>query len=195
MKLLIIDNYDSFTYNLVHYAEQFVDELSVFRNDKIDLDSVAEYDAIIISPGPGIPETAGITLNLIKKYGSTIPMLGICLGHEAIAMAYGAQLINLPDVLHGVAIETMVVDESEPIFESIPKTFKSGRYHSWVISEKDLPESLKIIARDADGNIAALRHEKYNLCGVQFHPESIMTEYGLKMIENWVKSVKSFSFA
>ena len=191
MKLLIIDNYDSFTYNLVHYAEQFVDELFVFRNDEIDLNSVAEYDAIIISPGPGIPKTAGISLDVVRKYGSTIPMLGICLGHEAIAMTFGAQLINLPDVLHGVAIETMVEDESEPIFNDIPKKFKSGRYHSWVITEENLPDSLKVIASDIHGNIVALRHKEYNLCGMQYHPESILTEYGLKMIENWIKHVKN----
>ncbi|MFC2111131.1 anthranilate synthase component II [Bacteroidota bacterium] len=194
MKLLIIDNYDSFTYNLVHYAEQFVDNLFVFRNDEIDLESIAEYDAIIISPGPGIPETAGISLEVVKRYGSKIPMLGICLGHEAIAMSYGAQLINLPDVLHGVGVETIVTDDKEPIFNNIPKTFKSGRYHSWVITEKDLPESLKVIAKDIHGNIVALRHKKYNLCGVQFHPESIMTEYGLKMIENWINHIKTNNF-
>ncbi|MCF8297761.1 MAG: aminodeoxychorismate/anthranilate synthase component II [Saprospiraceae bacterium] len=190
MKLLIIDNYDSFTYNLVHYAEQFVDELFVFRNDKIDLDTVAEYDAIIISPGPGIPETAGITLDLIEKYGSTIPMLGICLGHEAIGLAYGAQLINLPEVLHGVAIET-IIDESESVFKNIPKNINTGRYHSWVITENNLPDCLQIIAKDIDGNIAALRHKEYKLCGMQYHPESIMTDFGLKMIENWIEDIKS----
>lgn len=188
MKLLILDNYDSFTFNLVHYVEQFCDEVTVIRNDKITLGQVDEYDAIILSPGPGLPIDAGIMPQLIKRYAPTKKILGVCLGHQAIAEAFGAKLINLKEVLHGVAVPIQVIEESEPIFTGIPISINTGRYHSWSVSSDEFPEELIPTAVDADGNIMALRHTEFDVSGVQFHPESLLTEYGLKMIENWVRS-------
>ena len=188
MNLLILDNYDSFTFNLVHYVEQFCDKVTVIRNDEITLDQVDAFDAIILSPGPGLPKDAGIMPQLIERYAPTKKILGVCLGHQAIAEAFGAKLINLKEVLHGVAVPIQVTEESEPIFRGMPATIKTGRYHSWAVSNNAFPEELTTTAVDAKGNIMAFRHTEYDLSGVQFHPESLLTEHGLKMIENWIRS-------
>jgi anthranilate synthase component 2 len=186
-RILVFDNYDSFTYNLVHLIEKISDaKVEVFRNDQISLEEIDAYDKIILSPGPGLPEEAGLLLPLIKKYASTKSMLGVCLGHQAIAEACGAKLYNLPSVFHGVATDVKVENNHGFLFEGLPSHFKIGRYHSWVVDEKTLPAELKITARDEQGNIMAIQHEKYDVSGVQFHPESIMTEYGEELMRNFI---------
>jgi len=187
MKLLIIDNYDSFTFNLVQYAEAFVEQLDVRRNDEISLDDVGNYDAIILSPGPGLPKDTGISQAVVKKYGATKKMLGVCMGMQLIAEVYGGKLRNLDEPLHGVAVETFQTEIPHNIFRDIPKSFPSGRYHSWVVDEDTLPAELQITARDVLGLPQAIKHTKYPISGVQFHPESVLTGYGRQMIENWVK--------
>jgi len=191
MKLLILDNYDSFTYNLVQYF-MTIDgvEVEVFRNDKISLETVANYDAIVLSPGPGLPEDAGIMPELIRKYASTKPILGICLGEQAIGEAFGAKLYNLEKVYHGIETEVNILDKNEPMFEQLPNPFRAGRYHSWAVSKEDFPECLQITAEDEKGVIMAIRHRNYEISGLQFHPESIMTEVGLEIVKNWVKSIQ-----
>ncbi|MDF2157388.1 aminodeoxychorismate/anthranilate synthase component II [Algoriphagus sp. CAU 1675] len=188
MRILVLDNYDSFTYNLVYIIRQlgYGDQMDVFRNDKISLGDVAKYDKILLSPGPGVPSEAGIMPALLKKYSSTKTILGVCLGHQAIGEAFGASLINLSEVLHGVASQVTV--EEDLLFEGMPDTFKIGRYHSWVIDESTLPAELEVIARTPDNQIMAIRHKQYNVRGVQFHPESILTENGVKIIKNWLES-------
>lgn len=189
MKILVLDNYDSFTYNLVHYLEELSDiEVDVFRNDQITVEQAAAYDKIVLSPGPGIPGEAGILKPLIKKLASTHSILGVCLGCQAIAEVFGGSIQNLSKVYHGVATPVMVRDKEELLFHSIPDTFLAGRYHSWVVNEKDLPASLKITANDEQGQIMGIRHMEFNVRGVQFHPESILTEHGKKMIQNWLNS-------
>jgi len=188
MRLLIIDNYDSFTYNLVQYVEPLVDELRVVRNDEIGLDEVGVYDAIILSPGPGTPKDTGISKAVVHKFAPHKKILGVCMGMQVIAEVFGASLRNLNEPLHGVAIETYQTEVQHQIFNEIPKSFYSGRYHSWVIDEKTIPEELQITAMDELGLIQAIKHKDYPLSGVQFHPESVLTEYGRQMIENWVKS-------
>jgi len=188
IKILVLDNYDSFTYNLVHYLKELSDHrVDVFRNDEIELEMAREYSKILISPGPGVPEDAGILKNLIRQYGPTKSILGICLGCQAIAEVYGGQITNLDTVYHGVATGIKVVDEHEALFSGIEKTFQAGRYHSWVVKKKNLPEILKITALDEQGTIMALRHKELNVRGVQFHPESIMTPEGKKIIYNWLE--------
>lgn len=189
MRVLILDNYDSFTFNLVHYVEQFVDDVVVKRNDEISLPEVDLFDAIILSPGPGLPNDAGIMPKLIIEYSESKKILGVCLGHQAIAEAYGGKLINLDAVLHGVAVPIKVIDKKENLFNNMPNTIQTGRYHSWVVASADLPQSLTVTAVDEAGNVMALRHKLHDVRGVQFHPESLLTEHGLKMIENWVKDV------
>lgn len=187
-KILILDNYDSFTYNLVHLVREIGGyELEVHRNDKIDLEAVNDYDRVILSPGPGIPSESGILCDLIREYAPVKPIFGVCLGEQAIAEVFGGTLVNLPRVIHGVSVETEVLDESEPLFRDIPTKFKSGRYHSWAVSDKDFPSCLKITARDPDGTVMALRHREYDVCGVQFHPESVLTAHGHRIMENWLK--------
>lgn len=186
MKMLILDNYDSFTFNLVHYVEQFVDAVEVKRNDEASIEEIENYDAIVLSPGPGLPKDAGIMPELIGRYASTKKILGVCLGHQAIAEHFGGKLINLNEVLHGVAVPIEVVDASEPMFNQLPRNFKTGRYHSWSVAEEEFPEMLKVTATDRNGNVMALRHREYDVSGVQFHPESLLTEHGLQMIKNWV---------
>lgn len=186
MKVLILDNYDSFTFNLVHYVEQFVDAVEVKRNDEASIEEIENYDAIVLSPGPGLPKDAGVMPKLIKRYASTKKILGVCLGHQAIAEHFGGKLINLNEVLHGVAVPVKVVDEGEPMFNQLPRNFKTGRYHSWSVAGDDFPEMLKVTATDRNGNVMALRHREYDVSGVQFHPESLLTEHGLQMIKNWV---------
>lgn len=188
MKILVLDNYDSFTYNLVYIVRQlgYGNAMDVFRNDKISLEDVDKYDKIILSPGPGVPSEAGIMPELLKKYGSTKPILGVCLGHQAIGEAFGGSLINLSEVLHGVASKVTV--QKDLLFDQIPDTFSIGRYHSWVIDESTLSPDLEVIARTPDLQIMAVRHKKYNVRGVQFHPESILTENGVQIMKNWLES-------
>ncbi len=188
LKTLILDNYDSFTYNLVHYVEQFCVDLTVRRNDAITLDEVGLFDAIILSPGPGLPKDAGIMPELLLRYAPSKRMLGVCLGHQAIGEAFGAQLRNLDRVLHGVAVPVRVLDYAEPMFLGLPEEFPTGRYHSWVIDRATLPDVLKVTATDAQGEVMALRHRHYDVSGVQFHPESLLTPHGLEMVRNWVNS-------
>ncbi len=223
MKILVFDNYDSFTYNLVHLVEKILHQkVDVYRNDQIPLEEVKAYDKIILSPGPGIPEEAGLLLPLIKEYASSKSILGVCLGHQAIGQAFGGKLVNLSTVYHGVATpvqlvnretgnvkretgsgkrktadakaQTAVVDEITPsprtnsLFEGMPDEFEVGRYHSWVISEEGFPAELEITARDANNFIMALQHIRYDVQGVQFHPESVLTPRGEDIMRNWLKS-------
>lgn len=187
-KILVIDNYDSFTYNLVHYIENLSGTRpSVFRNDEITLDEAGSYDKILLSPGPGIPSESGICLDLIKRYSSEKSILGVCLGHQAIGEAFGATLLNLKQVYHGLSTQVIVLDNQDPLFRNVPVTFNAGRYHSWVVSNINLPECLKVTCIDSNQMIMALRHREYNVCGVQFHPESVLTEHGISIIKNWIE--------
>jgi len=187
MKILLLDNYDSFTYNLYHYLEQVVDgEINVKQNDEITVEDAGKYDRIVLSPGPGLPDEAGITKEIIRKYSSTKPILGVCLGHQAIGEVFGAKLKNLDTVKHGIASRLVVKDKGEKIFSGIGSEVSIGHYHSWVVSKENFPGELKITAEDEKGNIMALRHNNYNVCGVQFHPESVLTSQGLTMLKNWV---------
>lgn len=186
MKLLILDNYDSFTYNIVHCVRELGYEPDVIRNDKIGVDEVGEYDKIIISPGPGIPSEAGILPDMLKKYAPVKPILGVCLGHQAIGENYGAQLTNLEDVYHGVQT-TAFKTAHDYILEGLGDEFPVGRYHSWIVSNERLPESLVVTARDGEGRIMAMRHRDHDVHGVQFHPESLLTPNGIRIIENFLK--------
>ncbi|MEO6903442.1 MAG: aminodeoxychorismate/anthranilate synthase component II [Bacteroidia bacterium] len=186
MKILVFDNYDSFTYNLVHYLEKVTDmEIQVHRNDKIKLEEIEEFDKILLSPGPGIPSEAGILLEVIKKYSATKSILGVCLGQQAIAEAFGGSLSNLDAVFHGVATPIDIIAD-DSLFKNIPKKINAGRYHSWIVNKNDFPKELEITAFDKTGNIMGLRHRTLDVKGVQFHPESILTEHGLQIIQNWV---------
>ncbi len=199
MKILVFDNYDSFTYNLVHLVEKITHiKVDVYRNDQIALEKAKEYDKIILSPGPGIPVEAGLLLPLIKEYAATKSILGVCLGHQAIGEAFGGTLTNLSTVYHGVATNIQVVSrESEAgskkpvvkssLFEGLPDEIEVGRYHSWIVSDKNFPEDLEITARDENNYIMGLQHKKYDVQGVQFHPESVLTPDGEKIMRNWVK--------
>ncbi|MFN6944746.1 MAG: anthranilate synthase component II [Cytophagaceae bacterium] len=189
MKLLVLDNYDSFVYNIVHIIRElgYGDSMDVIRNDKISLDEVAKYDKILLSPGPGIPSEAGILMDLIKKYGPEKSIFGVCLGHQGIGEAFGASLINLDEVYHGIGIKTQVIAE-DLIFKGIPDQFLSGRYHSWAVSPDSNLDNLVITAKDEKNNIMALRHKQYDVRGVQFHPESILTEHGKSMLKNWLEN-------
>lgn len=185
MKILVLDNYDSFTYNLVHLIEKVSDaDVDVFRNDKISLEQIAAYDKIVLSPGPGLPKDAGIMPQLIKTYHTTKSIFGVCLGMQAIGEHYGARLKNLNTVCHGQA--TLVKTNQKGIFQHCPKDFLVGRYHSWVVDQIQLPPELEITAIDLSENIMALKHVKDNVCGVQFHPESILSEYGAEIFKNWL---------
>lgn len=187
MKILLLDNYDSFTWNLYHYLEQVTEgEIIVKQNDEITVEDARVYDKIILSPGPGLPDEAGITKEIIKKYFSSKPILGVCLGHQAIGEVFGATLENLDRVKHGVSSRLVVKDEGEKIFLDIRDNVFIGHYHSWVVSKENFPRELKITAEDEKGNIMALRHNRYNVCGVQFHPESVLTTGGLTILKNWV---------
>lgn len=186
-KILVLDNYDSFTFNLVHYLQELLKHpVEVRRNDEISLDEVAQYDAIVLSPGPGVPAEAGIMPELIQRYAGRIPIFGVCLGHQAIGEAFGAQLENLSEVYHGLETPVEVLDESEPLFAGVPRVFQAGRYHSWAVCRDALPDCLEVTAVDEQGAIMALRHKTLNVRGVQFHPESIMTPFGKKMLENFL---------
>ena len=186
-KILVFDNYDSFTYNLVHYITNITQyDIDVFYNDKIKLEQIATYDKILLSPGPGLPSEAGILKKLIEKYAATKSIFGVCLGLQAITEVFGGSLQNLEKVYHGVASDIYVTEKNELLFQNIPSTFKAGRYHSWIANKKTLPNCLEITAEDENGQIMALRHQNYDLRGVQFHPESILTEHGQDMIYNWL---------
>ena len=186
MKILVFDNYDSFTYNLVQIIEQIVDEkVDVFRNDQIPLENIEKYDKIILSPGPGIPEEAGILLELIKKYAPTKSIFGVCLVQQAIAQAFGGSLINLSEIYHGVATESNQIKEHS-IFKNLPKTLEVGRYHSWAVNPENFPEELEITSIDNNGMIMSLKHKSYDVHAVQYHPESILTPDGKKILENFL---------
>lgn len=188
MKILVLDNYDSFTYNLVQYIERVVKEpIDVRRNDQISLEEISSYDKILISPGPGIPEEAGIALELIRKYGATKSILGVCLGHQAIAEAYGGSITNLSTVYHGVMGQMKQTKAGDYLFEGVPAEFDAGRYHSWIVEPDSFPSQLEVTVENDEGYIMALRHKEYDVRGVQFHPESVLTEYGGRMILNWVR--------
>jgi anthranilate synthase component 2 len=196
VKILVFDNYDSFTYNLVHLVEKIIHgKVDVFRNDQITLEKIKAYDKIILSPGPGIPEEAGMMLPLIKEYASSKSILGVCLGHQAIGQAFGASLINLSTVYHGVATPVKLLDMNKHqqgayvgrIFDGLPAEVDVGRYHSWVVSEKDFPAELEITAIDNNGLIMGLQHKTLDVQGVQFHPESVLTPKGEVILRNWLK--------
>ena len=185
--ILIIDNYDSFTYNLVHLVNELGLQCEVWRNDKFALSDVDAFDKIILSPGPGIPSEAGLLLEVIEKYAPTKSIFGVCLGQQAIAEVFGGSLYNLSQPMHGIATPIKVTDRQEELFKGLPDSFKVGRYHSWVVSNEDLPQTLQITAIDEEDNsIMALAHREYDVRGVQFHPESILTEYGKEMMHNWL---------
>ncbi|WP_421942136.1 anthranilate synthase component II [Pedobacter sp.] len=186
--VLVIDNYDSFTYNLVHLINEVGYEAEVWRNDKFELADVEKFDKILLSPGPGIPEEAGLLLDVIKTYAPTKSIFGVCLGQQAIAEAFGGTLLNLGRPMHGIATPVTVVDGDEYLFWECPQTINVGRYHSWVVSKENFPACLKITARDHKSEIMALRHETLDVRGVQFHPESVLTEHGKQMMENWLTS-------
>jgi len=187
LKILVLDNYDSFTYNLVHLIEKVCIEakVTVFKNDVITLKEIELYDKLILSPGPGLPKDAGLMPLLLKTYANTKPIFGVCLGLQAIAQNYGAELKNLSQVYHGIATE-ICVNKNNFLFKNCPEKFKVGRYHSWVVDKINLPKELKIVAEDAQGNIMALQHQNHNVCGVQFHPESILSEFGEVILSNWI---------
>ena len=192
MKILVFDNYDSFTYNLVHLVEKITGEkVDVYRNDQIALADVAAYDKIILSPGPGIPEEAGLLLPLIKKYAATKSILGVCLGHQAIAEAFGGTLINLKTVYHGVATPVRVshplrVTHPNGVLNNLPEVLEAGRYHSWIVNDENFPDELEVTARDENGYIMGLQHKTFDVQGVQFHPESVLTPDGEKIMRNWL---------
>tara|TARA_R110002049_G_scaffold216691_1_gene388147 strand:+ start:6750 stop:7340 length:591 start_codon:yes stop_codon:yes gene_type:complete len=188
MRILLLDNYDSFTHNLLHYLEKVTDiPVDVFRNDAISLTEVEKYDSIVISPGPGLPEEAGVLMPLINRFKEEKKILGVCLGHQALAMSYGAKLTNLPQVSHGIATNIKLISKSV-LFKGCPNQVNVGRYHSWTVKEIDLPSELNADAIDSENNVMAFSHKVLPLYGVQFHPESIITEFGEEMIRNWVKA-------
>ena len=186
MKIVIIDNYDSFTYNLAHLVNEIEAEVTVFRNDQFQLSELDRFDKIILSPGPGIPSEAGLLKDVIRKYAGRKPMLGVCLGHQAIGEAFGAKLTNLSEVYHGVATPCTQFG-NDPIFEGLPKRIEIGRYHSWVVDKSGFPDCLDITAVSDDGQIMGLKHKNYDIRGIQFHPESVLTPDGKKMIQNWLE--------
>lgn len=184
--ILVIDNYDSFTFNLVHLLNECGYKATVWRNDKFDLADVAAFDKILLSPGPGIPHEAGLLMDVIRTYSAEKSILGICLGMQAIAEVFGGKLYNLSKPVHGRATQILVTDPAEKLFAGCPQEFKVGRYHSWAVSDEALPEIIKITSRDAQGVIMSLTHRQFDVRGLQFHPESILTEYGRELISNWL---------
>ena len=185
MKIVIIDNYDSFTYNLSHLVKELGVEVTVVRNNQFELADLEPYSKIILSPGPGIPSEAGLLLDVIRTYAGKKPILGVCLGHQAIGEAFGGKLENLSDVFHGVATPCHIVAD-DPIFSGIERDITIGRYHSWVVSDKNFPDCLEVTAVSDEGQIMALRHRNLNIRGIQFHPESVLTPDGKKMLQNWL---------
>jgi len=189
MKILILDNYDSFTYNLVHMVEKITGNFpAVFRNDEINIADVGNYDMIMLSPGPGIPDEAGILKDVIKTYAGIKPIFGVCLGLQAITEVFGGNIINLEDVFHGVATEMRVEDPSAIIFKDVPETFMAARYHSWAATDEGFPEEIQVTARDEDGLIQAIEHKIFPISAVQFHPESILTDVGEQLVTNFINA-------
>ena len=187
MKILVFDNYDSFTYNLVHLVEKILHtKVDVYRNDQIDMEQVKVYDKIILSPGPGVPSQAGMLLPLIKQYASSKSILGVCLGHQAIGEAFGGSLTNLDTVFHGVATPISIIAPTAPLFKGLESRVQVGRYHSWIVAQNNLPEELEVTAVDDNGYIMAMQHKAFDVQGVQFHPESILTPCGETIIRNWL---------
>ena len=191
MKILILDNYDSFTYNLVHMVEKITGNFPVvFRNDEISIEAVGNYDVIMLSPGPGIPNEAGILKDVIKRYAGIKPIFGVCLGLQAITEVFGGTIINLEDVFHGVATEMRITDKDAVIFKDVPETFLAARYHSWAATDEGFPEEIQVTARDEDGLIQAIQHKIFPISAVQFHPESILADVGEQLLRNFINSVK-----
>jgi anthranilate synthase component II len=187
-KIVVIDNYDSFTYNLVHYLEDLDCQVTVFRNDEFDIDELQTFDKILLSPGPGIPDEAGLLKEVIKTYASSKSILGVCLGQQAIGEVFGGTLTNLEKVYHGVATKIKITNPDDILFKDLPLEFEVGRYHSWVVSNDNFPNDLIITSIDGNGQIMSLKHNKFDVRGVQFHPESVLTPNGKKILENWVFS-------
>jgi anthranilate synthase component II len=185
--ILVVDNYDSFTYNLVHLLERIGAPVEVHRNNRISIDEIDRFEHVLLSPGPGIPSEAAIMPELVRRYSATKRILGVCLGHQCIGEVFGARLHNMEEVVHGKGLLTRIVDPEEPLFKGIPREITTGRYHSWIVDSTDLPESLRVTAVDAAGCIMALRHSEHDVRGVQFHPESVLTEYGEQMLRNWIE--------
>ena len=182
----VIDNYDSFTYNLVHYLEDLNCKVTVFRNDEFELEDLNQFSKILLSPGPGIPDEAGLLKDVIRKFASTKSILGVCLGQQAIGEVFGGSLNNLEKVYHGVASTITITNPDDVLFRDLPQELEVGRYHSWVVSETNFPNDLIITSKDDNGQIMSLKHSKFDVRGVQFHPESILTLHGKKILENWV---------
>ena len=187
ISVLVIDNYDSFVYNLVHYLEELDCKVTVKRNNELDLEEVESYDKILLSPGPGIPDEVGLLKEIISKYAAKKSILGVCLGQQAIGEVFGGKIINLKDVFHGVASKISVSVNDEPLFKDLNKDMEVGRYHSWVV-DKALPDCLEATSFDENGQIMSLRHKIFDVRGVQFHPESVLTPQGKQMIRNWVEN-------
>ena len=187
MKILVLDNYDSFTYNLVQVLRELGhgEDTTVIRNDKLAVDDVEEYDAVLLSPGPGLPSEAGLMPEIIRRYAPTKRILGVCLGHQGLAESFGGELYNMPEVLHGIATKAEVTADDK-LFDGLPTQFQVGRYHSWSVRPESVPTELEVTALDADGQVLAFRHRDYDVRGVQFHPESILTEHGHQMLRNWL---------
>lgn len=186
-KIVVIDNYDSFTFNLVHYLEDLDCEVTVLRNDKFDLDYIEHFDKILLSPGPGIPQEAGLLNSLIKRYASNKSILGVCLGQQAIGEVFGGQLVNLEEVYHGVYTDITIVVKDEVLFDQLGPILQVGRYHSWVV-DPNLPDVLEATSVDENGQVMSLRHKTYDVKGVQFHPESVLTPDGKQLLKNWISS-------
>lgn len=188
MRIYVLDNYDSFTFNLVHYVEMFCDDLKVVRNDKVDIDEIENFDKILISPGPGLPSEQPILEAILRRYSSSKPILGVCLGMQAIAEFFGGKLYNLPSIVHGVPANTIIIKD-DYLFAGVSNNFNSGRYHSWAVEKKDLPNVLDVLAIDDSGVLMSIAHKEFDIRAVQFHPESVMTEFGNRIIKNWVKKL------
>lgn len=188
MKIAVIDNYDSFTYNLVHAIKKISGEqVDVFRNDEIELDELEKYDKIVLSPGPGLPVEAGLMPAIIQRFAPTKSILGVCLGHQAIGEAFGGSLTNMNRVLHGIATPVTTTENKTDLYDGLPGSFAVGRYHSWIVNNEDLPDCLKVTGYDDNGQIMSMKHEQYDVEGVQFHPESVLTPLGEQIIANWLK--------
>jgi len=188
VKILVIDNYDSFVYNLVHYLQELDCEVTIKRNDQFKLEEVAAYDRILLSPGPGIPDEAGMLKDIIRTYAGKKPILGVCLGLQAIGEVFGGSITNLSEVYHGVSTKAKIVVNDELFFKGLGDEIEIGHYHSWVVTKDDLPEILEITSLDENGHIMSLRHREFDIRGVQFHPESVLTPKGKEMIKNWIDS-------
>lgn len=189
MKILVLDNYDSFVYNLVHIIRElgYGENLDVFRNDKISVEKAGKYDKILLSPGPGIPSEAGIMLELIEKYGPEKSILGICLGHQAIGEVYGARLYNMPEVLHGVGTSVRITKNNDYLFQNVPDSFRICRYHSWAVAKDSVNGKLEVSALDGNDMVMGISHSEYDVRGLQFHPESVITENGKTIMKNWLE--------